>query len=71
MGALRDALVRVADRTGVELATGCDVARIEASADRVRAVMTTDGDAAPPPTWSWPTSTPSTSTATSCRTAER
>ena len=43
MGALRDALVRVADRTGVELATGCEVARIEASSDCVRAVVTADG----------------------------
>ena len=43
MGALRDALVRVAERTGVELATGCEVERIEASSDRVHAVVTTDG----------------------------
>ncbi len=43
MGALRDALVRVAERTGVELATGCEVERIEASGDRVRAVVTADG----------------------------
>ena len=43
MGTLRDALVRVADRTGVELATGCEVERIEASGDRVRAVVTADG----------------------------
>jgi phytoene desaturase len=43
MGALRDALVRVAERTGVELATGCEVERIEASGARVRAVVTADG----------------------------
>ena len=43
MGALRDALVRVAARTGVELAPGCEVERIDASGDRVRAVVTTDG----------------------------
>ena len=47
MGTLRDALVRVAERTGVELATGCDVERIEASGDRVRAVVTADGTTAP------------------------
>jgi phytoene desaturase len=43
MGALRDALVRVADRTGIELAAACEVERIEVSGDRVRAVVTTDG----------------------------
>ena len=43
MGALRDALVRVAERTRVELATGSEVERIEASGDRVRAVVTADG----------------------------
>ena len=43
MGALRDALVRVAERRGVELATECEVERIEASGDRVRAVVTADG----------------------------
>ena len=43
MGSLRDALVRVAERTGVELATGCEVEHIEASTDQVRAVVTTDG----------------------------
>ena len=43
MGALRDALVRVADRTGVELATGCEVERVDASGDRVRGVVTAGG----------------------------
>jgi phytoene dehydrogenase-like protein len=33
----------VAERTGVQLATGCDVERIEAAGDRVRAVVTADG----------------------------
>lgn len=43
MVALRDALVRVAERTGVELLAGCEVERIETSTDRVRGVVTTDG----------------------------
>ncbi len=43
MSALRDALVRVAERAKVELATGCEVERIDASSDRVRAVVTADG----------------------------
>ena len=47
MGALRDALVRVAERTGVELATGCEVERIEASSDRVHAVVHDGRHAAP------------------------
>jgi len=43
MGALRDALVRVAERTGVEPTTGCEVEGIEADGERVRAVHTADG----------------------------
>jgi phytoene dehydrogenase-like protein len=43
MGALRDALVRAAGQTGVELVTGCEIERIEADSDRVRAVHAVDG----------------------------
>jgi phytoene desaturase len=43
MSALRDALVRVAGRMGVELATGCEVERIDAAGGGVRAVVTSDG----------------------------
>ena len=43
MSTLRDALVRVAERAGVELATGCEVERVDASSDRVRGVVTAGG----------------------------
>jgi phytoene desaturase len=43
MGALRDALVRVSQRTGVALECGADVEHIELSDGRVRGVVTSDG----------------------------
>lgn len=43
MGRLRDALAGAADALGVELMTGMDVCRIEASSDRVAGVRTVDG----------------------------
>jgi phytoene desaturase len=47
MGALRDAFVRVAARSGVELRTGVDVARIDASTERVTGVTTSEGEVIP------------------------
>jgi phytoene desaturase len=47
LGALRDALVRVASRVGVELRTGADVERIVSTAGAVRGVMLADGTPEP------------------------
>jgi phytoene desaturase len=47
LGALRDAFVRVADRLGVELCTGSDVAAITSLGDRVTGVELADGTRVP------------------------
>jgi phytoene desaturase len=44
LGALRDALARVATRLGVEVRTGTDVAAIEADARRVTGLLTASGE---------------------------